>query len=387
MKRILMTVLLCAACLAGGREAAAQMTQADSAAVLLGVANRLRVEGRTALANSLVDLILERFAGTPAAAEAQQLRVALRRTPEEQDGKTELLVFSTVYGIIMGGLIPAAMDVESEEGYGLGLIAGGPLGFLLGRGILNSRPVSEGQARAISFSTFWGMWQGLGWKLVFEIGDEEFCDPFTNFCSSDTSDRAVFTSLMLGSAAGLGTGLVLSRKPIAAGTATTVNLAGLWGAGYGTALALLADLDGDDEWLTATLVGGNLGIVTAALMAPSWNLSRGRARLISIAGVAGLLAGGGVLLIAQPDDEKVAIAVPTATSLLGLALGVHWTRNYDVRNGSRAPGPGGDALLDLRGGQWSLNMPEPGLRMIETRAHNRPVYRPGVAVPLLKAAF
>src|SRR5688572_26097080 len=82
----------------------AQVSSADSAAVLLGVANRLRAEGRVSLANSLLDLIVQQFPATPAAAEAQRMRLEFRGVAEERSGKTELLVFSTMYGLALGGL-------------------------------------------------------------------------------------------------------------------------------------------------------------------------------------------------------------------------------------------------------------------------------------------
>src|SRR5262249_24969140 len=125
----------------------AQGSAADSASVLLGVATQLRAEGRTNLANSLLVLIAERWPGTPAATEAERLRGQLRTVVEEKSGKTELLVFTTGYGLGLGLAIPFAIDSDAEaEAYGVGLIAGGPAGYLIGRTVTRSRPVSEGQA-------------------------------------------------------------------------------------------------------------------------------------------------------------------------------------------------------------------------------------------------
>ena len=49
-------------------------------------------------------------------------------------------------------------------------------------------------------------------------------------------------------------------------------------------------------------------------------MSRNRTRLVSIAGVIGGLAGAGLDLIVQPDNEKVAIGIPLAGSIAGLAM-------------------------------------------------------------------
>jgi hypothetical protein len=372
MKRMLWIALLMLAAGWPG-QVAAQATRADSAAVLLTMAKTLRAEGRGAQADAMLALILERYAGTPAATEAQQLRAALPRNFDERSGKTELLVWTTTYGLILGTLVPAAADAESPEAYGLGLILGGPTGFFVGRGISGARSVSEGQARAISFGTLWGMWQGLGWATVLDddIGDD---------------DLDLVRATLLGSVAGFGTGLIISGKPIRAGTATAVTFGGLWGTFYGIVFAEMADATGDTP-MSATLLAGNAGILATALAAPSWNLSRGRARLISISGVAGLLAGTGVLLLVQPEDSEIAVELTLLSSAtIGLGLGAYWTRNYDERE-TRSSGPGGDALLDLRQGRWSINMPAPTPRLLETRTNGRPDRELGVAIPILKATF
>jgi hypothetical protein len=356
----------------------AQASAADSAAVMLGVATQLRAEGRTNLANTLLALIMERWPATPAAAEAERMRGQLRTVVEERSGKTELLVFSTTYGLALGVAVPAAVNTDADaEAYGVGLIVGGPAGYFLGRQITRSRPVSEGQARAIFWGTLWGAWQGFGWAEATNLGQE--CDG--DLCVSPDGET-LWRAALAGSVVGLGTGLYLSRKDIPAGTATTVTFGSLWGTWFGVATNVLID-ESSDNGLEFALVGGDLGLVITALLAPSWNLSRSRARLISIAGVAGGVAGAGLLLITQPEGDR-AIAVPMATSALGLALGALWTKNYDERSTQRAPDQEPEALLQWNRG-LSLGMPEPTLRMIEAdRRGNR---APAIAIPLLKARF
>ncbi len=360
----------------------AQVSSADSAAVVLNLATQLRAEGRTNLANSLLALVLERWPNTPAAAEAARLRGELRTVVEERSGKTELLVFSTSYGLALGAAIPGAFNSDQPEVYGLGLIAGGPLGYFIGRGITRSRPVSEGQARAISFGTLWGAWQGFGWVQALNIGEDERCD-FDVCYTGDPDGPTLAKAAVLGSFAGLATGLYLSRKDIPAGTATTVNFGAFWGTWFGFASSVLVGTDDDDHNLMYALVGGDAGLVATALLAPGWNLSRSRARLISIAGVAGGLAGAGLLLILQPDGDSQ-IAIPMATSALGLGLGAAWTRNYDERSSPRAQDPEPEALLQWNRG-FSIGAFQPTLRMVQ--ADRRGKQAPALAIPLFKAAF
>jgi len=390
MRRLLLAIFAAGA-LAVPVRASAQVTQSDSAAVLLGVATRLRAEGRNAMANSLLDLIVERYGNTPSAAEARALRAQQSRVQEEGSGKTELLVWSTTYGLALGVLTPVAFGVDDPEVYGLGLIAGGPAGFLIGRSILKQRPVSEGQARAISFGTLWGAWQGYAIAEILDLDDRDpACDFDPCYYGPQEDGEVLLRASLLGSVAGLAGGLYLSRKPIPAGTATAVNFGAFWGTWYGTVVnILMSDEDGEsDRGITLAALGGNAGLLFTALTAPRMQLSVARARLISITGVAGLLAGFGILLVANPDDiSNEAILVPALTSALGLGLGAYWTRDYDER--SRGGGDGGDggALLERRADSWKLGLPEPGIRALEIRRNGRPAFAPGLSVSLFKARF
>ena len=387
MRRIAWLAALIVAPLLSTGPVAAQATRGDTAAVLLDVATRLSQEGRASLSRSLLDLIIERYPGTAAADAAQRLRLAARGVVEERSGRTELLVWSTAYGLALGAAIPAAFGSDDPEVYGVGLLVGGPAGFGLGRA-LTRRPISEGQARAISFGSLWGAWQGYGWRDVFEIGDPEpFCQPdFPDACFQDDAEGStVLKATILGSLAGVGTGLLLAQKDIPSGTATAVSLGALWGSWFGLAGAVLVDAEGEDEPLTWSLVAGNAGLIATALLAPKWNLSRSRARLISIAGVAGGLAGAGVMLIGGADSNK-AILFPVVGSIAGLGLGTQWTRNYDERGTSRDGDDGsGSALLEVRDGAVKVGAPTPMPTLLRN-GHGASV-APGVHVPIFQARF
>ena len=110
------------------------------------------------------------------------------------------------------------------------------------------------------------------------------------------------------------------------------------------------DFDEGDQPLTGALIGGNVGLLTTALLAPGWNISRNRTRLVSIAGVIGGLGGLGLDLLFQPDDDKTLVAIPFATSLLGLAIGAVTTRNSDAE-----PVPPDNSLSSLSGALFKLD--------------------------------
>jgi fluoride ion exporter CrcB/FEX len=152
---------------------------------------------------------------------------------------------------------------------------------------------------------------------LLDLGRETqtFC-PEPGVCFEEESDADASTYVAMSVAGGLlgiGTGAYLARKPITSGTAAAVTLGGMWGTWFGFGLSFLADQEGD-ELLLGTMMGGNAALVALGIVAPRWQMSESRARLISIGGVAGGLAGAGLLLIAQPDDENVAILMPLAGS-------------------------------------------------------------------------
>ena len=383
----LLTVLLVSAFLAVmPARAHAQTTRADSAAILLDAATRLERNGQSDAAAALYRQIQDRFGGTPAAATAaERLANAPARMAVERGGRVELTVFSTLYGLWLGVAIPAAFGADDPEPFGLGLLAGGPVGLLTGLRYSRSRGLTEGQARAITFGGTWGSWQGLGWAIVSDLGEGFECDG--DVCIADDAAEERFLATIGGGLAGIAVGAVLAGKPISAGTASTVNFGALWGTWFGLAAGVIGDLE-DDGLLSSALIGGDAGLLTAALLAPRWNVSRNRARLVSIAGVIGGLAGAGIDLIAQPDDDKAAVAIPLATSVAGLIIGSRLTRDYDRRGGEQEDASdGGAALIELADGRLRAGpvLPMPVLQA--ERKGGGVHWRPALHVPVARLQF
>ena len=366
-----------------------QVTAADSAEVLLDAASRFSSQGRHDVADALYRLIAERFPSTPAAEVARVRLGAVRSGGTVGGGRVELQVWSTLYGLWLGIAVPGALGADGSEPYGLGLLLGGPAGFFAGKQIAGSRDLTEGQARAITLGGTWGTWQGFGWAEVLDLGQEQVCrdDGYGRYCYDEgDSSEETFAAMILGGAAGIAAGAALSSRPISPGVATAVNFGSLWGSWLGFGFGYLADLE-DDALLAATLVGGNAGLVGTALKARDWNPSRSRARIVSIYGVIGGLSGLGVDLLAQPDDEKVAMGIPLAGSIAGLALGVMNTRSYDTVEPAAAGTPPGGALLNLSQGTWSLGAPMPQPRMLELDGPRGLVRKPALGLTLLNARF
>ena len=385
-------VLFCVALGMASTPTAAQVTPADSAAVLLEAAAEFEARGEYDVARALYRMIQRRFPNTPAArtasGRAADILAEPTDAPESQRrsrGDTELKVWSTLYGLWLGVAIPGMMDADGPEAYGAGLLAGGPVGFLAGRSIARRRPFTVGQARAMTWGGTWGTWQGLGWAQALDIGGGEEC--FDGFCfDTGPSSQAVFASMVAGGLAGLGIGYALSSRDISDGTATTVNLGSIWASWFGVAGGYVAGLE-DDGLMAATLIAGNLGLGASVLISRRWRPTRSRARIVSIAGVVGGLGGLGVDLLAQPDNEKVLMAIPLIGSIAGLAIGMATTRDRVEVGPSPGDGAGErGALLDVSsGGSIGLGAPLPGL--LRVPYEDRPGTGLALSIPLLKVRF
>jgi hypothetical protein len=124
--------------------------------------------------------------------------------------------------------------------------------------------------------------------------------------------------------------------------------------------------------------------VGSAIGQRRWRLSESRARLISLAGLAGVLAGGGLDLILQPDDEKMAIAIPVITGTAGLVFGAVRTAGMDRDGAAGGNGGGLGALIEVRAGR--LGMGTPNIRPhLAAPAGNTSVA--GVYLPVFSARF
>lgn len=348
LPRVLRLTLVLAALATPGL-ASAQERPADPGAVLYEAARVLEADGNHELADALYDLILERY---PSSLAAQMIREERSRPDArrlDSSGRTELVVWSTLYGFWLGVAVPGALGAEEPSAYGLGLLIGGPAALAISLNATREASVGEGDAELLTWGGSFGTWQGFGWAHVLDIGND--CDPDRpaggfDYCSEGPSSEALFAMSILGGLSGTGVMAVAARdRVIHPGTSTMVSLGSLWGTWYGLSIAGMIEMD-EDELLTSSLIGGIAGAGLTASMARTTPMSRSRARLASIAGVAGALAGYGMLLIAEPDDAAVFFGVPMVTGTLGLAIGL--ASFSDGNNtGSRDPG----------GADWELGGP------------------------------
>jgi hypothetical protein len=366
---------------------AAAQTASDTAAVILNTARRLEREGRPTVARELFRFLRLRYAGTPAAAEADSLLRSLPSVVTAGAGRTGFVLFNTLYGAFLGVAIPAAFSADGSEPYGLGLLVGAPLGYFGARSFSKGRFKSPGQAGIASFATMWGTWQGVAIQQAAGIGDDEFCDPQFG-CYTTDSDTAPWAAMVVGGLAGLATGWALAAsKEIPAGTSTLVSHSAFWGTWFGLSVGRATGIE-DDQLLWSMIVAGNAGLMAAIPAAASWRPSSSRVRLITAGGIAGGLVGFGIDLLASFDDSKTVLGVPAATSALGLIIGAFATANRrDLDAGSIDDFRPQRALVDATDGlRIGIPLPEPAAFRLVDRA-GRSIRKAGARVVLFEGTF
>jgi len=194
-------------------------------------------------------------------------------------------------------------------------------------------------------------------------------------------------SMIFGGLAGIAGGALLARSPIRSGVSSGAQGGSIWGSIYGAMLAGIFDDDGEDAILATSLIAGDVGLLVGAALSSSYGLSRSDVRMINLGALVGGLGGVGLDLLIQPNDEEVALGIPLATSLVGLAIAASRVDGSSPDRGGEMPELD-SAFLQLREGGLSVRAPLPRPTLL---AHERPgrkvEWRPGLSVELFRAAF
>ena len=273
---------------------------------------------------------------------------------------------------------PTGADA-SRKLYGAGIVVGAPIGFFGAKAITRSRPVSRGQAVAISWGGYWGGVQG--YLLAAAM------DPAEGGALKSASTEDAAASVIVGSALGLAGGLLAARQGISYRTANSAMMGSVWGNWFGVASWQL--LGEDRGWSGSALLAlaGNAGLVGGAIVGNRLELTESQSRWINMSGYVGAAAAGGLEWVTRGDGQPATFAYALPGSILGLAVGAVLARTRggkdDTSEGSvDAPG----ALLSRSCGAWSLSAPVPSLA-------REPALRPDGRdallwkVPLLKVRF
>jgi hypothetical protein len=225
-------------------------------------------------------------------------------------GRTRVYVFSGFYGLWLSIAIPAALEANSSEAYALSLLTIPAASILVASAVMSGRNVTRADASMISAGGWLGTWQGLGWASLGE-----------------SDGNAVVGFGVAGGLAGIATAGIINRSTtLTTGHADLIGSGMWWGAWFGALVAMFADMEDGDDALRSMLIGSDVAVLAAGLGAKNTTLSRRRVRFMNLGGILGGVAGGGVLLLLQPDDIQTVAGVFGVTTIAGAWIALHSSR-------------------------------------------------------------
>lgn len=295
--------------------------------LLWRLALRFAARGRYQLVQGVLEDLVDEFPGTDAAVAAARLLPEVRalrnrrqtlvwdEQPQRGSGSNDLKLFGGYYGLWLGIAAPLALDADSAEAYGLGLMLGGPLGYLAASAATRRWDISEGRATMIELGGNLGAWQGMGWA------DQRGSD----------AQNVVAVGVLSGLGGIAGAAYLTSRYEFTEGHAALTAAAAPWGAWFGLIASALSESDTDEGWdpHRSMMIGADAAVLAVGVGARGSRMSEKRVRLINLNGVIGTVMALGFTLIAQPDDGNTVLAIAGAGGALGLAAGYRLTARVD----------------------------------------------------------
>jgi hypothetical protein len=295
----------------------------------------------------------------------------------DRSGRARLAVGVTSYGLWVGIAADVLFEVDDARTSVLPPLLGVGVGLSASLLATEEGEITRGQAWTIITGLDYGTYSGLLLAGAIDQTDE----------ARDVVGVALGTGLLGGTVATLA---AISARP-SAGDAEVVRSGGLWGFGSAGLLAAMIQPDEEQTVFGMMLAGMDGGLLTGALLAHSYSVSRERMLLGDAGALAGAVAGVGIgiLVVGTPSDgEGRAVAATTLVGLhAGLGLSLYLTRNLadegsdagdQARSETHEPPPGLWVRDDS--GSWRTGRLAIQPALDSTRPGVRPV---GAWLPLL----
>ena len=315
----LITILVCTLF----SQAASVSAELSEAGRLYETAFRLIVEGDYGEAYDRLNEVIDRYPGTVYAqfAEDRKQRLeqlnlpSIRRKKIGQSGRVGTVVFSTLYSTWLGiGTARLIDETDNAKSIAAGMMIGAPMGLLASLSATRNAKLTRGQSALISFGGTWGTWQGLGWAILIDEDDDE---------------KSLIKGAMIGGLSSMLVTSVLTRKiDLNLGDMAIINYGALWGTWLSLCAGQVAGVEGGDELLAWTLIGGNLGMAAMASLSSKIDITPARAHWINLGGVFGTTVASGMVTIIAEDDisAEAAFATLMVGGIAGLITGIYNTR-------------------------------------------------------------
>ena len=320
IRAVLITILVCTLF----SQSSAASVESSEAAQVYETAFRLIVEGDYGEAYDRFNEVIDKYPDTVYARFAEDRRQRLeqlnlpsiRRKKIDQSGRVGTVVFSTLYSTWLGiSTARLADETDNAKTVATGMMIGAPTGLLTSLIVTRNAKLTRGQSALINFSGSWGTWQGWGWAILIDEDDDE---------------KSLIRGAMIGGLAGILATTILTRKiDPSLGDMGIINYGALWGTWLSLCAGMVTGVEDDNELLAWTLIGGNIGAASMALLSSEIDITPARAHWINLGGVIGTIAASGIVMIIAEDDisEEAAFATLMVGSIAGLITGIYNTRH------------------------------------------------------------
>lgn len=298
---------------------------------------------RTVALSDLAPLDFEQTLSRGPDARLRGYRAQLFDETPTRSARTELVLFQTVHGILIGSELCLAFDCDDVTEWSAMVGLGGGLG-LLGSLASSRGGVTPGRALTLNSGFLWGLWHGAAIGGALDAG---LLDPAADrFASGQFS-----AGLIAGQVGGMGLAYTLGEvfEPTAADV-STVNTAGLWAGLLAFAAQGSVRFPGSDEttWLT-TLIASDLGAVAGGVLARYYPISRSRALVLNAGGLLGAVVGIGTQTVwrdTELEDRSLYLAGGLGAAV-GLGVTAWLTQDWDWEV------PGSVSITPTHGGAFA----------------------------------
>ena len=257
----------------------------------------------------------------------EKVTAAIRQQAPEielnQEGRTRLLTWTTAVGLgYYGWAVPTMLDVNEGKAFtGLYMLSSGA-GFFIPYSMTKNRKISDADAVMSIYGQTRGIAHGL--SLAF-LMDE---------------NAGTELQLGMGILAGIAEGIAgykwSDRMQMTEGKASLISAMGDFGLGIGAGTAHFTGLLNDDNsriLSSSLLFGSAAGIASGVMLSKSHFYTQGDAFVLRDAGVLGAYVAFAGAVVADPSDDKVYSAMATLGSIGGIAIGHKLAKENDFTTG------------------------------------------------------
>tara|TARA_B110000037_G_scaffold203991_1_gene247559 strand:+ start:146 stop:1348 length:1203 start_codon:yes stop_codon:yes gene_type:complete len=261
-------------------------------------------------------------------------------------GRTELtLGQGLILPAVMGVLVPGSTFQPDEP------LMPVLMGFAgLGLGVAGSMyaddrlQVTEPQAMALLEGELLGLLNGMVLTSITQPRDYR-----ANY-------QQILGGFVVGAGAGVAAGYYL--EDMTSGDVAMVHHGALWGGWLSAMSLLMLETDTDVGTFQRMVFSADAGAILGGILSTRVDISRKRANIITLSGVAGTFVTGGLLTLgafyANLQSNEVVGSSMVAGSLLGAGVGA-WLTREDSGDASVASG----TLIGLEDGDWLFGAPTP----------------------------